>query len=88
VTGAVVSVSGMIGFIGMVVPHAVRLVLGADHRLLLPASALVGGMFLLLADTAARTLLSPTEIPVGIITALTGGPFFVYLLMRKKGTLS
>jgi iron complex transport system permease protein len=88
VTGAVVSVSGMIGFIGMVVPRAVRLVLGADHRLLLPASALVGGMFLLLADTAARTLLSPTEIPVGIITALTGGPFFVYLLMRKKGTLS
>jgi iron complex transport system permease protein len=88
VTGAVVSVSGMIGFIGMVVPHAVRLVLGADHRLLFPASALVGGMFLLLADTAARTLLSPTEIPVGIITALTGGPFFVYLLMRKKGTLS
>jgi iron complex transport system permease protein len=88
VTGAVVSVSGMIGFIGMVVPHAVRLVLGADHRLLFPASALVGGMFLLLADTAARTLLSPTEIPVGIITALTGGPFFVYLLMTKKGTLS
>jgi iron complex transport system permease protein len=88
VTGAVVSVSGMIGFIGMVVPHAVRLLLGADHRLLFPASALVGGMFLLLADTAARTLLSPTEIPVGIITALTGGPFFVYLLMRKKGTLS
>jgi iron complex transport system permease protein len=87
VTGAVVSVSGMIGFIGMVVPHAVRLVLGADHRLLLPASALVGGMFLLLADTAARTLLSPTEIPVGIITALTGGPFFIYLLMKKKGTL-
>jgi iron complex transport system permease protein len=81
-------VSGMIGFIGMVVPHAVRLVLGADHRLLFPASALVGGMFLLLADTAARTLLSPTEIPVGIITALTGGPFFVYLLMTKKGTLS
>jgi iron complex transport system permease protein len=88
VTGAVVSVSGMIGFIGMVVPHAVRLVLGADHRLLFPASALVGGMFLLLTDTAARTLLSPTEIPVGIITALTGGPFFVYLLMTKKGTLS
>lgn len=88
VTGAVVSVSGMIGFIGMVVPHAVRLVLGADHRLLFPASALVGGMFLLLADTAARTLLSPTEIPVGIITALTGGPFFIYLLMRKKGALS
>lgn len=74
-TGAVVSVSGMIGFIGMVIPHAVRLVLGADHRLLLPASALVGGMFLMLADTAARTLFVPSEVPVGIITALAGGRF-------------
>lgn len=84
VTGAVVSVSGMIGFIGMVVPHAVRLVLGADHRLLLPASALVGGTFLMGADTVARTLIAPTEIPVGIITALAGGPFFVYLLLWRK----
>lgn len=88
VTGAVVSVSGMIGFIGMVVPHAVRLVIGADHRLLLPASALVGGTFLMSADTVARTLLSPTEIPVGIITALTGGPFFVYLLLWRKDRLA
>lgn len=88
VTGAVVSVSGMIGFIGMVVPHAVRLVLGADHRLLLPASALVGGTFLMGADTVARTLLSPAEIPVGIITALTGGPFFIYLLLRRKDRLA
>jgi iron complex transport system permease protein len=84
VTGAIVSISGMIGFIGMVVPHAVRLVIGADHRLLLPASALVGGTFLMGADTVARTMLSPAEIPVGIITALTGGPFFVYLLLRRK----
>lgn len=88
VTGAVVSVSGMIGFIGMVIPHAVRLVIGADHRLLLPASALAGGMFLMGADTLARTLLSPAEIPVGIITALAGGPFFVYLLVWRKDRLA
>jgi len=88
VTGAVVSVSGMIGFIGMVVPHAVRLAIGADHRLLLPASALVGGTFLMGADTVARTLIAPTEIPVGIITALAGGPFFVYLLLWRKDRLA
>jgi len=88
VTGAVVSVSGMIGFIGMVVPHAVRLVTGADHRLLLPASALVGGTFLMGADTIARTMISPAEIPVGIITALAGGPFFVYLLLLRKDRLA
>jgi iron complex transport system permease protein len=87
-TGAVVSVSGMIGFIGMVIPHAVRLLIGADHRLLLPASALAGGIFLMGADTVARTLLSPAEIPVGIITALAGGPFFVYLLLRRKDRLA
>jgi iron complex transport system permease protein len=84
ITGAVVSVSGMIGFVGMVIPHAVRLMLGADHRLLLPASALIGGMYLMAADTVARTLLSPTEIPVGIVTALAGGPFFIYLLAWRK----
>jgi len=88
ITGAVVSVSGMIGFVGMVIPHAVRLMLGADHRLLLPASALVGGMYLMIADTAARTLLSPAEIPVGIITALAGGPFFIYLLVWRKDRFS
>lgn len=84
ITGAVVSVSGMIGFIGMVIPHAVRFVLGADHRLLLPASACVGGIYLVVADTLARTLLTPAEIPVGIVTALAGGPFFIYLLVWKK----
>lgn len=84
ITGAVVSVSGMIGFVGMVIPHAVRLMLGADHRLLLPASALVGGIYLMTADTVARTLLAPTEIPVGIVTALAGGPFFIYLLVWRK----
>jgi len=84
ITGAVVSVSGMIGFIGMVIPHAVRFMLGADHRLLLPASACIGGMYLVIADTLARTLLTPTEIPVGIVTALAGGPFFIYLLVWRK----
>ncbi|TAJ25797.1 MAG: iron ABC transporter permease [Nitrospirae bacterium] len=87
-TGAVVSVSGMIGFVGMVIPHAMRLLIGADHRLLLPASALVGGMYLTAADTIARTLLSPTEIPVGVVTALAGGPFFIYLLASRKGRLA
>jgi iron complex transport system permease protein len=84
VTGAIVSVSGMIGFVGMVVPHAVRLMVGSDHRLLLPASLMVGGMFLSVADTIARTVMAPAEIPVGIVTALAGGPFFLYLLFWRK----
>lgn len=88
VTGAVVSVSGMIGFIGMVVPHAVRLMFGADHRLLMPAAALVGGAFLMVADTFARTFFSPSEVPVGIMTALAGGPFFIYLLVWRKDRMS
>jgi iron complex transport system permease protein len=87
VTGAVVSVSGMIGFIGMVVPHAMRLVLGADHRLLLPAATLVGGMFLMTADTFSRSFFAPSEVPVGIMTALAGGPFFIYLLVWRKDRL-
>lgn len=87
-TGAVVSVSGMIGFIGMVVPHAVRLVTGADHRLLLPASALVGGTALVAADTVARIVLAPGEIPVGVVTALAGGPFFIALLMKRKSGMT
>jgi len=86
-TGAVVSVSGVIGFIGMVIPHAVRMVFGADHRLLLPASALVGGTSLLVADTIARSAFAPGEIPVGVVTALVGGPFFIYLLMRRRAGL-
>jgi len=86
-TGAVVSVSGLIGFVGMVIPHAMRLLVGADHRLLLPAAALAGGMFLTLADALARTLLAPGEIRVGVVTALVGGPVFIYLLMAKKGGL-
>ena len=80
----VVSVSGIIGFVGLIIPHIVRIVLGPDNRILLPASALVGGIFMIFADTIARTIISPVEIPVGIITALFGGPFFLYLLRKSK----
>ncbi len=82
---AAVSVSGVIGFVGLMVPHGVRLVVGPDHRKLLPLSFLSGAIFLIVADTLARTVLSPIELPVGIITALAGGPFFLYLL-RRSGT--
>ena len=83
-TAAAVSISGLIGFVGLVVPHAMRLVLGPEHRLLLPASALAGGAFLIIADLLARTLPSSGEMPVGIITALIGAPFFIYLLRRTR----
>ena len=83
-TAAAVSMSGLVGFVGLVVPHAVRLVLGADHRLLLPAAALSGAAFIVLADLLARTLLAPREIPLGVITALIGAPFFIYLLRRHR----
>jgi iron complex transport system permease protein len=82
-TAAAVSLAGPIGFIGIVVPHLVRLIIGVDHRLVLPASALFGAAFLVVCDLAARTLLAPLEIPVGVITALLGGPFFLWLLVRK-----
>ncbi|HEU4344314.1 MAG TPA: iron ABC transporter permease [Candidatus Binatia bacterium] len=81
--GAMVSVSGMIGFIGLMIPHVMRLLIGSDHRLLLPASFLAGGVFLCWADTLARMLLAPAELPVGIITAFFGGPFFLFLLYRE-----
>lgn len=80
----VVSVSGIIGFVGLIIPHIVRIIIGPDHRVLLPASALVGAIFMIFADTIARTIISPVEIPVGIITALFGGPFFLYLLKKTK----
>ncbi|MCK9443219.1 MAG: iron chelate uptake ABC transporter family permease subunit [Tissierellaceae bacterium] len=79
-----VSISGIIGFVGLIIPHMVRIVLGADHKILLPASALVGGIFMIFADLVARTVISPMELPVGIITALFGGPFFLYLLRASK----
>jgi iron complex transport system permease protein len=82
-TGAAVSVGGPIGFIGIVIPHLVRLMVGADHRVVLPASALFGAAFLIGCDVIARTALSPIELPVGVITALIGGPFFLWLLVRR-----
>ncbi|MEW6141795.1 MAG: iron chelate uptake ABC transporter family permease subunit [Chloroflexota bacterium] len=84
ITASAVSFCGIIGFVGIIVPHAVRLVWGPDHRFLLPLSALAGASFLILADTAARTLTAPAEMPVGVITAFLGAPFFLYLLRRKK----
>jgi iron complex transport system permease protein len=82
-TAAAVSISGLIGFVGLVIPHALRLVLGPDHRILIPASALAGAGFLVIADLLARTVASPRELPVGIITALIGAPVFLYLLRRS-----
>jgi len=84
-TGAMVSVSGSIGFVGLVLPHAVRLVVGARHRVLLPLSALVGAIFLVWADTLARTVFDPRELPVGIVTAIIGAPVFAVLLARRRG---
>lgn len=82
--GAAVSVSGLIGFVGLIVPHALRLVIGSDHRLLIPAAALCGSGFLVLSDTLARTALDGRELPVGAVTALVGGPLFIYLLRRAQ----
>ncbi len=83
-TGAAVALAGTVGFIGLVVPHLLRLVAGPDHRVLLPASALGGATLLLLADLAARTVVSPAELPLGTVTALAGGPFFLWLLHRTR----
>jgi iron complex transport system permease protein len=83
-TAAAVSVSGVIGFVGLIVPHMVRLIWGPDYRFLLPMSAVVGGVALILADGLARTLLSPRELPLGVVTALVGAPFFLYLLRQQK----
>ncbi|MDD9811411.1 MAG: iron chelate uptake ABC transporter family permease subunit [Gammaproteobacteria bacterium] len=82
VVGVIVSLTGVIGFVGLVVPHLLRIVIGPDHRLLLPASALFGAALLVAADIVARSAVAPAEIPIGIITALLGGPFFLYLLVR------
>ena len=83
-TAAVVSVSGLIGFVGLVVPHVVRLMAGASYRLLIPLSLLFGGGFLILADVAGRQLMSPAETPIGVVTAFVGAPFFIYLLRTRK----
>ncbi|MCO1622968.1 MULTISPECIES: iron ABC transporter permease [Pseudomonas] len=83
--GAAVAAAGLIGFIGLVVPHLVRLLAGPDHRVVLPASLLAGGVLMLFADLAARLLLAPAELPIGIVTAFIGAPFFLFLLMRGRG---
>jgi len=83
ITGAAVAVGGPIGFIGIIVPHLVRLVAGADHRIVLPASAFAGGAFLVACDVVARTIVAPVELPVGIVTATIGGPFFLWLLVGR-----
>ena len=84
ITAAAVCFVGTIGFVGIIVPHIVRLIWGPDHRLLLPLSAITGAILLILADTASRTLMAPSEIPVGVITAFIGAPFFLFLLRRTK----
>jgi iron complex transport system permease protein len=83
--GAVVSVSGIIAFVGLIVPHMLRITFGSDHRLLIPASLIGGAAFMVIADLIARVAIAPAEIPVGAITALFGGPFFVYMLRREGG---
>ena len=84
VTAAAVSVSGVIGFVGLVVPHIARLLVGADHRILIPVSLLGGAIFMVWMDTLARTVIAPAELPVGIITALVGAPFFIYLIISRR----
>ncbi|MCO6185250.1 iron ABC transporter permease [Rhizobium sp. L1K21] len=86
-TGTAVAVSGGIGFVGIVVPHILRLSIGPDHRFLLPGAALLGAILLVLADAVARTLLAPAELPIGIITALGGAPFFLWILLRRRSVL-
>lgn len=84
ITAAIVAYAGPIGFVGLIVPHLSRLVFGADHRVMLPSCFLIGGSFLVVCDTIARTVLAPSEIPVGIITVLTGAPFFIWLLYSRR----
>jgi iron complex transport system permease protein len=88
ITGAAISAAGSIGFVGLIVPHAARLLLGPDNRKLVPMSVLLGAAFLILADLGARTVAGATELPVGVITSFCGAPLFVYLLRRRRGTES
>ena len=83
-TGAVVSVCGLIGFVGLIIPHAVRLAIGPDNRTLIPVSAVVGAAFLILANTFAQVIIAPDVLPIGVVTAFLGGPFFIYLLRRRR----
>ena len=82
--GAGIAIAGPIGFIGLMVPHALRALIGPDHRLLVPASMLMGAAALVACDTLARTIIAPAQLPVGVVTALFGGPFFLYLLLRRR----
>lgn len=83
-TASAVSIAGAIGFVGLIVPHMLRLIIGPDHRVLLPASAIGGAVFLVLADALARSVIAPAQLPVGVVTALVGGPFFLFLLWRNR----
>ncbi|WP_173108128.1 FecCD family ABC transporter permease [Bacillus sp. KH172YL63] len=87
-TGSAVAVSGTIGFVGLVIPHFLRRIIGHDHKHLLPLSIITGGGFLVLADLISRTIISPTELPIGVITALIGAPMFAYILLKKRGLSS
>ncbi|MDO8302441.1 MAG: iron ABC transporter permease [Sedimentisphaerales bacterium] len=88
ITALAVSLSGLVGFVGLIVPHAVRLVFGPDHRQLLPLSAITGAIFLIVADTIARIVVAPAQLPVGVVTAIAGGPFFLILLARYTRKIS
>ena len=84
VTGTMVAVSGAIGFVGLVVPHITRMLVGSEHRRVLPVAALLGAIFLVIVDLLARVLFAPMEVPAGVITSLVGGPFFVWMLIRNS----
>ena len=86
-TSISVSVAGLIGFVGLIVPHMIRLIFGADHRTLFPLTFISGGIFLVLCDAAARTVMAPAELPVGIVTSLVGVPIFLYLIRNETGDL-
>ncbi|MGL4559921.1 MAG: FecCD family ABC transporter permease, partial [Afipia sp.] len=83
-TGVAVSICGVVGFVGIVVPHLLRIVIGPGHRMLLPASVFLGAILLILADTIARVLAAPAEVPIGILTAALGAPFFLFILLRQR----
>ena len=86
-TAVAVSVSGLIAFVGLVVPHVIRLAVGSSYRIIIPLSAIVGGAFLSSADTFARVIVAPAELPIGVITAFIGAPFFAIILRLSKGTI-
>jgi len=86
-TSSAVAFAGTIGFVGLIIPHIMRLIMGPDHRFLLPTTAIAGAIFLVWADMAARTVVRPAELPVGIITAFLGAPFFLYLLRTRKARM-